>query len=86
MNKTATSLSPSDADNTVENPTSRQEPKLSTLSKVAQALSNPISAPEYLADKVIGGLITVGCTYAVAAVVEKVQEARSLKREVTARV
>ncbi len=56
-----------------------EEKTLSMLSQGVIAVSNPVNIFEYAVDKVITGLMTVGCYYAVNAAVNRVKEARALK-------
>lgn len=62
------------------------ELEISVFSQAAQALSRPVSMPEYLADKLIGGLVTTITYIGVTKGIDKFKEARALKREQDSRV
>lgn len=56
---------------------------ISSASRLAQILSNPVTMPEYLGDKIVTGVVTSLCYIGITKGYEKIQDAIQLKKQQT---
>ena len=54
----------------------------SAFSLTAQVLANPVTMPEYVADKIAAGIVTAGCILLVNAGITKYKEAKALRSQI----